>query len=441
MKPNVILLICDSMRKSIMNMYNGPAKLPNFNKLAKDSMVYDNCIAPETWTFPSHTSMFTGMYANEHGIHETKERKISWLVDANSRLKTKRLAERMQEKGYKTLCISNNYMLTRHTGFDYGFDNFLTLESSPWSQSKVATEARELGADPMQVFNTLVKSGRFGTILKYTNEMMRIKKVARIYNYPLHKGSEFTNELLTNTTLNEPFFLFLNFWEMHEPYVGFSDTELINNLVGIKKFSQSKVDFLRNQYVLEAEFVDRQVGRLVEMLKAREMYEDTLLIVTSDHGQEFNEHGYMYHGTYLHDEIVRVPLMVKYPSSKKFRQRKGYQSLVNIPKLIESAIAGRDDSAITTDKAFAEAYGNIDFIPKSFERWKPYIDQTYEKFRKAIFMDGYKLTLNGTDGTVEEFMREGKSIDADENKEILMRLVGEIREFKGKEAFRLPEGM
>ena len=440
MKPNVILLVCDSMRKSIMDMYKGPAKLPNIGRLAKDSMVYDNCIAPETWTFPSHASLFTGMYAKDHGIHETKERKISWLIDANSKMKTKRLAQRMGERGYSTLCISNNYMLTRFTGFDQGFDNFLTLESSPWMQSKMATEARDLGADPMQVLSTLVRSGRFSTIVNYAKEMRKIQKVAKVSGYPLKKGSDFTNELLRNMTLNEPFFLFLNFWEMHEPYVGFSDKELFDYLAGIKKFSESKISFLKKQYVLEAEFVDEQVGMLVEMLKRRGLYDDTMLILTSDHGQEFNEHGFMYHGTYVHDEIVRVPLIIKYPNSRKFRKREGYQSLVSIQKLIESVVAGRDDSVLTTRCAFAESYGNMDFMPKSYDRWKPYVDRTYEKVRKAVYMDGYKLTVNGTDGTIEEFMKDDKSIglDDDRNGKMLEALLEKMHEFVGKEKFKMP---
>ena len=429
------------MRKSIMDMYGGPARLPNINALAKDSMVYDNCIAPETWTFPSHASMFTGMYASEHGIHETKDKKVSWLIDANSKLEAERLPETMQDKGYSTLCISNNYMLTRNTGFDYGFDNFLTLETSPWSQSKLATEARNLGADPMQVLNVLVRKGRFDTIIKYAREMMRIRQIAKTANYPLSKGAELTNELLMNATLNEPLFLFVNFWEMHEPYVGFSDKELLDDLTGIKKFGDKKVEFLKRQYILEGEFLDAQVGRFIKMLKSRGLYDNSMIILTSDHGQAFDEHGYIYHGTYLYDEIVRVPLIIKYSKSKKFKKRKGYQSLVNIPRLISDIVKGKDDGSLTTRTAFAEAYGSIDFLPKSYDHLRASFEQKYEKVRKAVYMDGYKLTLNGSDGTIEEFMKDGRDIrvGSERNSRMLRLLVRKIDEFRGDEEFRLPE--
>jgi arylsulfatase A-like enzyme len=438
MQPNIIIIMCDTLRKSIMDRYGGPAKLPNINAFARDSMVYDNCIAPATWTFPTHTSMFTGMYANEHGVHETKRMKIAEMAEANTKLKATRLAETLESKGYNTICVSNNFMISRHTGFDYGFKTFITLESSPWSQSKIATEAREIGMDPMQVFSKLVVKGRFNDILRYAKEMQRIKMITKAHNYPLNKGAEFTNELLFNSTLNQKFFLFINFWEMHEPYVGFSDKEMLENLSDIKKFSEAKVAFLKQQYVNEGEFLDAQLGKFFSMLKLRGIYENSMIILTSDHGQSFNEHGFMYHGVYLYDEIVRIPLIIKYPNSKKFRKRSGYQSLVNVPKLIKRILAGGDDSAITTDSAFAEAYGGIEFIPESYEHVRHYMEEKYDKVRKAVYSGGYKLTLNGTDGTIEEFSKDGKEISKENNQKVLKSLVNQIDEFRGEEKFKLP---
>ena len=64
---------------------------------------------------------------------------------------------------------------------------------------------------------------------------------------------------------------------------------------------------LKAEYAKEAEYLDAQLGTLIEMLKRRDLYDDTMRIITSDHGQAFNEHGFMYHSIYLYDEIVRVP--------------------------------------------------------------------------------------------------------------------------------------
>ncbi|MDE1869313.1 MAG: sulfatase-like hydrolase/transferase, partial [Candidatus Micrarchaeota archaeon] len=173
----------------------------------------------------------------------------------------------------------------------------------------------------------------------------------------------------------------------------------------IKPYSAGKVQYLKHQYVLEAEYLDEQLGILIETLKTRGLYDDTMIIISSDHGQAFNEHRFMYHGNYLYDEIVRVPLIVKYPDGRKFKKRTGYQSLVSIQAMIKSVIDGGDDSDLTTDFVFAEAFGNTENIPKSHQHRIDHIRKKYEKVRKSIYMNGHKLTVNGTDGRLEELIK------------------------------------
>ena len=73
MKPNILFIVCDTLRKDVLELYGGEAKTPNLMRLAEDSQVYENAIAPSPWTYPSHVSMFTGLYLNEHKVHETTE--------------------------------------------------------------------------------------------------------------------------------------------------------------------------------------------------------------------------------------------------------------------------------------------------------------------------------------------------------------------------------
>jgi arylsulfatase A-like enzyme len=440
MKPNVILIVCDALRKDIMDLYGGPARMPNMRKLAREAMVYENCIAPATWTFPSHASLFTGMYPSQHGVHETRELKAGACAKLNKTLGAPRLAEQLEQEGYNTICISNNYMISRHSGFDYGFKTFMNLESSPWVQSDIAAEASRLGADPLQVLKALVKTGKIHKIPTYAKELLRIRKLADAKDWPTRKGADFVLDILENTSLSRNFFLFINFFEMHDPYKGENWREMLDNVFDVKKLNGRKVDYLKHQYVLSGEFLDEQIGRLVKLLKARGLYDSTMLIITSDHGQAFNEHGVMYHGDYLYDEILRVPLIVKYPMLKKFKKRKGYQSLVCVPAMIFDILGGRDDSALTRREVFAESYGSIGGVPKSYRHMKEYFVQRYEKVRKAAYMDGYKLTLNGTDGTVEEFMKNGRNISTSSggNIRMLKLLVNEIDKFRGREEFELP---
>ncbi len=433
--PNIILIVCDTLRADAVG------KMPNLSKMSKDAMVYENCIAPETWTFPSHASLFTGMYASRHGIHETAETKVEGLVKCNSMLKAERLAESLRAKGYDTIGISNNFMLSRFTGFDYGFDFFFNVEISPWGHSKIATEAKVLGSDSMQVLRELIKRGRAAELPKFALEYLKVRKTTELMDYPRNKGAALTNRMLGNMALNGKFFLFINFWELHDPYIGQSFKAIQDDFTGIKRISDASVESLKKEYAKEAEYLDEQLGTLIEMLKRRDLYDDSMIIITSDHGQAFNEHGFMYHSIYLYDEIIRVPLIIKYPKSKKFRKREGYQSLVDIPRLIKDIIKGEDDRAITKDKAFGEAFGNMDRPPESYDFRKKYVEDKYEKVRAAIYMDGYKLNVNGSDGIVEEFLKGSKPVDPTDraHKDAFNRLVGELKRFKGNEKFAMPE--
>ncbi|MDE1856697.1 MAG: sulfatase-like hydrolase/transferase [Candidatus Micrarchaeota archaeon] len=245
MEPNILLIVCDTLRKDIIDLYGGEAKMPNLRKLAKDSMVYDNCIAPSPWTFPSHVSLFTGLYPSEHGIHETKDVKVEQLRERHMRLGAERLAEFLSARGYNTLGVSNNLMVSRFTGFDRGFRNFFNIEPSPWSRSKIATEARNIGAGMFQISKELIAARRINDMLKYAKEFMRIKSLAKAVNYPMDKGAELTNSLITYTPLYGKFFLFVNYYEMHEPYKGFDEKEMLDNLLGIRKTSAAKVERLK----------------------------------------------------------------------------------------------------------------------------------------------------------------------------------------------------
>ncbi|MDE1856699.1 MAG: sulfatase [Candidatus Micrarchaeota archaeon] len=432
--------MCDTLRKDIIDLYGGEARMPNLRKLAKDSMVYDNCIAPSPWTFPSHVSLFTGLYPSEHGIHETKDVKVEGLTDWHMKLDVERLPEQLRALGYNTLALSNNLMISRFTGFDRGFNLFLNLEPSPWSRNRVVREAKMLGSDIVQVAKELIRQRRHGEIIKFGSEYIRARALAKAIRYPVDKGAELTNSIIMDMKLSDKFFLFVNYYEAHDPYVGFSDKENQDNFTGVRPYRERRIAALKHQYVLEAEYLDRHIGDLIEMLKNRGLYDDTMIIITSDHGQAFNEHGFMYHGIYLYDELSRIPLIVKYPGSRKFKRREGYQSLVNIPDLIHDVIGSGDDSRLTTRTAFSEAYGNTDRPPASYKHRMGYVNGKYEKSRKALYRDGYKLTVNGTDGSIEEFMHGNKDIleQGRNDKYVLKEMLGIIDGFKGGESFRMP---
>lgn len=440
MEPDVLLIVCDSLRKDIMELYGGEARTPNLLKLKDDAVVYDNAIAPSPWTFPSHVSLFTGLYLNEHKVHETEKDKLLDLTKFNLDLKTERLAEFFSQKGYNTLGISNNPMVSVQTAFDIGFQNFFMIDPFPVSkEDPVFQEARRLGASPKEIAVKLLKQGKFGKILEFAKLRKKEKLISEVINFPLDKGAELTNKLLANGNWESKFFRFINFLEVHEPYRNYNSKEVWDNVTGIKPLSQKATQNIRKEYIAEMEYLDGQIGKLISNLKKAGKYDNTMIIITSDHGQAINEHGYMLHSTYLYDELTRIPLMIKYPGNRKFEARKGYQNLVYLPKLIKEVMEGGDDSSVYSETTFSEAYGAVIVLPGGYKNREEYVRKTYEKVRKAIYKDGFKLTVNGTDGITEEFMEGGKNIKVEDNKEKAKELLNEIDIFKGKEEFKIPE--
>jgi len=131
----------------------------------------------------------------------------------------------------------------------------------------------------------------------------------------------------------------------------------------------------------------------------------------------------------LYNELIEVPLIVKYPKNKKFNVTQGYQSLVDLRYLIENAI-DNNYIDITKEKVFSEAWGYLSFDKSIIEMDKG----KYGIPRKAIYKNGYKLVINKY-GDIEEFLYKGKEIKPEDNKEVLNDLLDELEIFKGTEKF------
>ena len=442
MYPNVLLIVCDTLRKDVLGIYGGEAKTPNLSKFAEDSMVYENAIAPAPWTYPSHVSIFTGLYPSEHRVHETFDVKLYGLNKFHEELTAERMSEFFHSKGYTTEGLSNNVMVSPQMLFDKGFDSFYMIDyARPVTrESAIIKEARTLGRSPKEILFNLLKKGRLLDIPKFYSYFRKMKKIDGLYNFPLDKGSTLTNNLMSYGRWHDMSFKFINFMEMHEPYGTISHgDEIFKNYVGIKKLSQSRANYLKGKYIKELEYLDSQLGVLINTLKKSGLYDNTLIIVTADHGQAFNEHGHIYHDTFLYDEIIRVPLIIKYPGGKKFEKKDGYQSTTSILKLIKSMLESGDDSVLTAETAFSESYGTTIVLPDIYKDRADYVKQKYEKVRKAVFKNGFKLNINGTDGLIEEFTKDGQDVDPKDYKEEFEDLKNELEIFAGKENFKLPD--
>jgi len=275
--PSILLISLDTLRKDHLGCYGYEFDTsPNIDAFAGESVLFSDAFSHASWTLPAHMSLFTSQYSLEHG-----------MIKENQQLHRNRrgllLAEVLKNSHYTNVGFTGGALLDRAMGFGEGFDMYL-----------------DRGNDFRKPFDD------------------------RIISF-LEKNRRF------------PFFLFLHTYCIHnyyspEKYLDmfdpgcdgtFHDWEEIKPF--LLKYEKSKLEgttekndlqHLVRLYDSSIRYVDDRIGFLFERLKELHMYDDLLIIITSDHGEEFGDHGHTYHGSTLFDELISVPLLIKFPGNK-----------------------------------------------------------------------------------------------------------------------------
>lgn len=367
-----------------------------------DAISMDNCIAPASWTLPSHASIFTGMYPSQHGSHETKN--VKSLDIERIKLKKGTIIGDLKRKGYYTYGISANPYVHPVYGFT-GFDTF--MEESYFTDifgsvieisndlKPIVSKYRDLyGNDILKLSRAIMKDDPklfLDLVLSATalspRSAVKKMKAKLIDGWPIEKGGKNILRKISAMELEEPFFLFVNFMEAHDPYIGKKGMDF-NWATPFLKEKVSKQTISRWK-ALYYKASGRALGYGMALIKdlLDRFGEDQIIILTSDHGQAFNEHGFIGHGTVLFDEVIKVPLIVIMP--KKFSSSSGkgkYQSLVNIRGFVNAAIRGdmKSISKLSSESVYSETFSipaNISNI-KGLDKRKV---ARFDKYAKRTF--------------------------------------------------------
>ena len=334
-RPNVILITLDTVRADHMGVY-GYARhnTPNLQSFAGQSTLYSHFVAAAPLTLTSHASIFTGLYPQSHGafpVHGSYPRGRP-LADTFPTLATI-----LRQNGYLTLgVIANNNYLRPEFGLTKGFQ-FVDVP------------------EPVQIV-----SGDGPYLLK--NVLRRILSVAEL-------GQDLDRRYITAREVNQrafrwleragrqsaPFFLFLNYMDAHTPYVPPApfdrfypgrdpkfDTPDYNELSAEINDSNKYIDarvraHLTSQYDGAIAYLDAQLGELIFHLKHTGQYKDTLIVITSDHGESFGERNLLGHDTSIYQNEVAIPLIIKYPNTDQGRRDDRLASHVDLlPTILES---------------------------------------------------------------------------------------------------------
>jgi arylsulfatase A-like enzyme len=317
-QPNVILITVDTLRADHIGAYGmRAAQTPTIDRLAREGARFDRAICQLPQTNPSHTALLTGLYASTNGV------KIHMVDQLRSGVQT--MADVFLQGGYRTGAIYSWVSLDpQFSGLNRGFqtyDGYVLNRSLLFSNpnlEQLAALYRQIEAKVPIVKTADAHLGSSDEIERRLDGRADVTNAA-VFNW-----------LDTHASAG-PFFLWVHYYDPHYPYTppaGFDHLfglkytghvdGSIDTLKAIEdgKLTLTDADLARlgELYQGEIAYTDSQIGRLVANLGSRGMLDDTILVVTGDHGESFGEHGDWTHGLKVFESEVRVPLVIRYPA-------------------------------------------------------------------------------------------------------------------------------
>jgi arylsulfatase A-like enzyme len=312
----VLLIIWDTVRAASLSLYGyGRETTPTLQRLAGQSIVYDRAFSTTSWTTPSHASIFTGLYPPDLSA--------DWKTSLNRTPAT--LAETLSALGYRTAGFTaNTYATGRESGLSRGFSryqDFLVFSAGEFVRSTA-------------LVRSLVNRERWRHRLGI--------------GHPLgHKNAAIVERQFLNWLGRDPerpFFAFLNLFDAHAPYLppapfdsrfGPKLPDRNPQMTTGRKFTARELQAEIDAYDGAIAELDDRLGTLLAELDRRGVLDNTLVIITSDHGEEFGEHHLFTHGNSLYDRSLHVPLLISMPRRlPEGRRVEPFVSLRDIPATV-----------------------------------------------------------------------------------------------------------
>jgi arylsulfatase A-like enzyme len=330
--PNVLLIVLDTVRARNLDLY-GHAK-PTFAKTGaylKDGLVFDAATATGTFSLTSHGSLFTGLLPSAHGAHATLGAGSPY---GRAWPDIETMADWLKSRGYATLGVSaNDIFLVPWTGLQKGFDAMLA--SSPRG-------------------------------LRFTHFAAALRRYLGRKRWLPARSSNltWTAEEVTNAAIgitgqvNQPFFLFLNYFDAHGPHtvLGVPPWPVPSPVTGVEA------------YDTEIAYVDLHVARLLRFLEENRRLDNTLVIVTADHGEFFDERKIRGHPAMPYEQSIHIPLALRLPGIIEAGRSRRRTGLLEVFQMVRDVVDSkpldwlREEDA--TPRVLSEAWARRD-LPKT----------------------------------------------------------------------------
>jgi len=359
-KKNIVVLLLDTARAS--DVYDDPS-LHNLHYFMRNGINYTHAISPGAWTATSHASLFVDdLVSNIKRVSknffgtESMDSLFADIKFLNNNQKT--LASKLSQHGYYSMLFSNNPFLTSFTNLTLGFNRVYDL----WLYTNIkytegfakrflflAKKATKNKAKIYKVANAvsrLIPSQLLDRV--YINSRKKFyKSIAKFDgSCELDKGASDMNivlkKYLTEDYNHLPHFMFFNYIEPHEHYPTKPLTSIPDkwlHLSGVSRLSSSDLKKLHDGCKKRLRYLDGAIGKTAEIMKKHGMLDNAVLVITSDHGQFFGEHGMLYHSLFPYEEQAHVPLLaLNFENGRLVKTKERIDNTVNITSLHKSIL-------------------------------------------------------------------------------------------------------
>ena len=326
MKPNIVILCLDAVRAQNLPFFGYHRNTTPFLKsVEKELAIYENAVSSSYWTMPSIASLFTGMYTSGHGL----------VTDGDKLDKSlSTLPKTLVNHGYRCAAFVRNVYVSEYSGLNSDFQAFHS-QSQIDHLMKLASIISKRSVSHLRPPGITRLSDDLSNQCNPPNERF-YSSLARCFDVLLDRGS---NNFLRRfkTWLNEckkrPFFAYFHIFETHSPYraplrFAFKFLSLRDNirklfvnhdhlkfLYGRCQMTPDDFRILVSAYDNAIHYADHLIRKIVRSLQKNGVYDDTLLVVLADHGDNIGDHGLMFHYYCLYDTLIKIPLLIKFPNS------------------------------------------------------------------------------------------------------------------------------
>ncbi len=302
--PVILLYVVDTVRADQVSCYGYERKTtPRLDQFAQENALYLNAFSNAAWTRPSAASIWTGLFPKNHQAYSKVDRLPEEAVT---------IGEVFRDNGYYTAAFIGNGNLHSYFGFNQGFNEYKELHDTyAYSQHVQSTHINQAVLPFLKDFKRL---------------MPRKPLFLIVWTVDPHDPYTPEKDVIDLFDIGE-----------HEPIDTFN-FGLVNEIrAGRVKPSFSQIEFMRTRYDQEIFFNDRSFGALLDGLQELGLYRDATVVFTSDHGEEFFEHGSVGHGHSLYREQLHVPLVIKSSSIAPGKHEERVQLTDLFPTLLETA--------------------------------------------------------------------------------------------------------